>query len=462
MLESVRKYMLDHRMVESGDRVIVAVSGGPDSVTLLHVLAQLSAGLNIELHVFHLDHGLRGDESAADARFVQGFAASLDLPSTIISLGEGSLKRRNGSLQANARAARMTEIAALAVRIGATRVALGHNRDDQAETVLMRLLRGAGPTGLSGIRPVRRIGELTFIRPMLEIPRNAIEHYCRAAELSPRLDQSNLRPDYLRNRVRLDLLPYLERGYNPAIRDGLVQIATVCAAESDLLDALASDALARCRGPGEGVSLLGGVLLQEPLAIARRVVRMAAREATQTSLDLGLEAVAQVLEAAGRSNGTHRLQLLGNLQVVVEYGVCRFLGEADDWSAPEHARWPVNLHGDTIIPELGLRVEVRPDRNPLGPLDAAFDADRLPGPLSVRLRQPGDRLWPAGMEGSKKLQDILVDAKIPQRVRDRLPILVAGDQVLWVIGHRLDRRFLAGPGTANVLRIRISTESPGT
>jgi len=462
MLESVRKYMLDHRMVEPGDVVIVAVSGGPDSVSLLHLLTKLSPELGFRLHAFHLDHGLRGAESAADARYVRHLAEGLGLPSTVVTLEEGYLKRLSGSVQANAREIRMTEMAQLALCIGATRVALGQNRDDQAETVLMRLLHGAGPTGLGGIRPVRRIGGLTFIRPLLDTPRIAIEEYCRASELSPRLDMSNLKAEYTRNRIRLQLIPYLAREYNPAIRDGLSHIAAVCSVESDYLDAVAIEALGRCRAQGEGVALLGSALLQEPLAVARRVVRAAAREATQTRVDLGLSAVTQVLEAAGRTDGTHRLQVLGNLQVVVEYGVCRFVTEVEERWTGEQGEWAIDLHGDTVIAELGLRVVVRSTGDRLGPLDAAFDADRLPGPLVVRLRRPGDRLWPVGMEGSKKLQDILVDAKVPQRVRDRLPLLVSGKEVLWVIGHRLDRRFLSGPDSARVLHVSITPEPSET
>lgn len=184
MLEQVRAYVRRHRMLAEGDRVVVAVSGGPDSTALLHVLHRLAGEFQLKLHVFHMDHALRGEASAADARYVQTFARELGLPCTVVTLESGLLKALGGSLQANARAVRYRELQQLAASIGATRIALGHNRDDQAETVLMRLLRGAGMRGLAGIRPVREQGGIAYIRPLLATPRKEIEGYCREAELS--------------------------------------------------------------------------------------------------------------------------------------------------------------------------------------------------------------------------------------------------------------------------------------
>jgi tRNA(Ile)-lysidine synthase len=455
MLERVRRYIEQHGMLRPGDRVIVAVSGGPDSTALLHVLYRLAPDFQVSLHVFHLDHGVRGVESAEDAVYVRRLADRLGIPSTVVTLGPDVLKRMGGSFQANARAVRYAELEALARRLNATRVALGHNRDDQAETVLMRLLRGAGRQGLSGIPPMRTAGGITYIRPLLEIPRREIESYCAEHELQPRLDASNLKAEYLRNRIRLELLPMLAREYNPAISANLAQTASVLREEEHFLDGLAHEALERCRAQGEGVALCSDRLLQEPLALARRVVRLAARMAAGGEYDLGLEAVTRVLEAARCREGSHRLHLPGGVEVQVEYGICRFtLGERG--AAVPRGEWPVALSGETAIPELGLRLKAHVGGAvPPGPGLAVFDLDRLPGPLSVRFRRPGDRLWPVGMDGSKKLQDIMVDAKVPQRLRDRIPILVSGEEVLWAIGLRLDRRFLADGATRQALVLEV-------
>jgi tRNA(Ile)-lysidine synthase len=456
MLEQVRLYAQRHCMLAAGDRVVVAVSGGPDSVALLHMLHRLAPEWRLQLHVFHMDHGLRGEESRGDALYVQSLAERLELPCTVVTLETGALKAQSGSLQANARAFRYREMESLAIRISANRIALGHSRDDQAETVLMRLLRGSGTKGLAGIPPVRAQGTVTYIRPLLATPRNEIDKYCREAELSPHLDKSNLKTDYLRNRIRLQLIPHLAEEFNPAIAANLAQTAEVLREEEYLLEEMAACALERCRAPGQGVALVGTALRGEPIALARRVVRLAAREVAGPEFDLGLEAVSQVIELAASSHGTRWLYLPGGFRVAAEYGVCRLFQPHALTGEVPGGEWAVAPAGQTIVPELGISLEATAGRMAAGPDEAAFDADRIPGPLSLRLRRPGDRLWPVGMTGSKKLQDILVDTKVPRRLRDQVPLLVSGDEVLWVIGHRLDRRFLAGEATRHVLNIRVS------
>jgi len=458
LLDRVRTYMLGLSMVNPGDGVVVAVSGGPDSTALLHLLWRLSGPMHLTLHVFHMDHGLRGAASAGDAEYVRRLAESLELPCTVVTLPAGALKQQAGSLQAKARSIRYAELRAAARRAGASRIALGHNRNDQAETVLMRFLRGAGPKGLAGIPPVRAEGEATYVRPLLGISRGEIDEYCRLHELSPRLDESNREPDYTRNRLRLQLIPQLQADYNPALTANLSDMADVLRAEDDLLEQLARQAFDRGRTSGEGVSIPGSVLLGEPLALARRIVRMAAREVAGPEYDLGLDSVTRVLELAARIEGSHTLDLPRGLRVVVEYGLCRFLPDSEPTVCPDS--WALAVPGTTVIPELGIRVSIGDGDEPDGPWQAALDADRLRGPLAIRRRKPGDRLWPTGMEGTKKLQDILVDAKVPRRLRDQVALLVAGAEVVWAIGYRLDRRFRSGPDTQRSLLVRVEPVGP--
>ncbi|MGE5673208.1 MAG: tRNA lysidine(34) synthetase TilS [Mycobacterium leprae] len=468
MLAQVREYVHQNNMIMQGDRVVVAVSGGPDSVTLLHLLHQLAANLDISLHVFHMDHGLRGEESRQDACFVQDLAEKLHLPCTVVTLPSGALKAEAGSLEANARRARYREIEALAHRIHANKVALGHNRDDQAETVLMRFLRGTGTHGLAGIAPVRTQDGLTYIRPLLAVPRHEIEAYCQQHALQPRLDASNMKADYYRNHIRLELLPHLTRTYNPALSHNLWQTANVLYEEDRLLERLSTEAFARCLVDGEGVTLRGSVLCSEPLALARRVIRLAGRAVVGSDFDMGLESVDRVLKAAANTHGTHEVHLANGLQVWVEYGLCRFRCQSEPFCAGGGGEWPVVSGGVTQVPELSLSLEVQVVawtegfRKEDAKQEAYFDLAALPGPLSIRFRRPGDRLWPVGMDGSKKLQDIMVDAKVPRRLRESIPLLVAGDEVLWIIGYRLDRRFLANAQSSAVLAVNVRGLEVGT
>lgn len=453
MLERVRQYIRTHKMFIPGEMVVVAVSGGPDSVSLLHLLNQLAPELGIALHVFHLDHGLRGDQSAEDARYVRRLADKLNIPSTIVGLGPEVLKRRGGSIQLAARAHRLEELCLLAQRLNTGRVAVGHNQDDQAETVLMRVLRGTGMRGLAGIHPTRQVNGLTFVRPLLEIPRAHIEQYCRENELSPRFDESNGRSDYLRNRLRLELLPQLRREYNPAIRKNLAAMALILQEEDALMDSIAAEALERAAQDGKDTAYSAQRLLTESQAVLRRAVRLAARRAMGLDYEMGLHSVAEVLQLLSKSQGSHRLDLPGGLQAITEYGMLQFIQQ----QAPGGTRseWEISPYGVTEIPELGIRVLATHERRAEASHEACFDQDLLPGPLTIRFRIHGDRIYPVGMKGSKKLQDILVDAKVPQRIRDQLPLLTSGDEVCWLIGYRLDRRFLATDPTRNPLLLRI-------
>lgn len=425
-----------HGMVLPGETVLVAVSGGPDSTALVHALHLLAPELECHLHLFHMDHALRGEESTGDAAYVLELATTLGVPVTIVRLEEGALP--GPGLQAAARDLRYRELARVASRVGANRIALGHNLDDQAETVLMRFLRGTGSTGLSGIAPVRG----PYVRPILSVSRLDIEAYCREQGLLPRLDSSNLKTVYLRNRVRLELMPLLEKDYNPNLRATLSRMSELFREESCLLDSLAEAALARWGG------LTTRSLRAEPPALARRMVRLAA------GTELDYQAVEQVLSLP--SEGTQEVHLAGGLRAVAEYGHIRF--ERSWAGSPDQLFVPLQVPGETVIANLGLLFSV--SAAPVAPRETskewvAFDMARLQGPLAVRFRQPGDRLYPVGMEGSRKLQDIFVDAKIPARQRDRIPLLVAGKDVLWAIGLRLDRRFLAGPETGESLVVQV-------
>ncbi len=454
MKERVRQYIRTHQMFTAGELVIVGVSGGPDSVALLHLLHQFKFELGIDLHVFHLDHGLRGEQSAEDARYVRQLADGLSFPSTIVGLGPEVLKRLGGSIQAAARSYRLDELRSLALRLGATKVTVGHNQDDQAETVLMRVLRGTGMRGLTGIHPVRQLAGLTFVRPLLETPRTQIEQYCRDNELLPRYDASNGRADYLRNRLRLELLPQLRREYNPAIHKNLAAMATVLQEEDALLDGIAAAALEQATQGSGNPGYSAQSLLDQPQAVCRRALRLAARRAMSPDFDLGFQSVAEIQELLLKLQGSHCLDLPSGLQAIVEYGQLRFIpANISDLASSE---WPISPEGITDVPELGLCISASHENRPATPLEACFDQDLLPGPLSIRFWLPGDRIFPTGMRGSKKLQDILVDAKVPQRIRRQIPLLISGDQVCWMIGHRLDRRFLATDTTRNPLQLRVT------
>jgi tRNA(Ile)-lysidine synthase len=390
MLSKVRQTIRAHELVHPGDLVLVAVSGGPDSMALLHVLWEASARLGVRLEVATVDHGLRA-EARAEGDLVRARAEALELPWHSLRVDVGAARRPHGGLQEAARRARHEALAALAARRGAASVALGHQADDQAETVLFRVVRGTGLRGLAGI-PYRRA---PFIRPLLDVTRAEIARYLRRRSIPFVEDPSNADARFARARVRHELLPRLARE-NPRVREALVGLAVAARA-------IAPD-------PGEDEDDL-------PLDIGRRAASVVAR-----------------LQRAGA--GTKRVDVSGGRTVEISYGRVNFTARArrsNDQSAPVEISGP----GTYALEGGALAVRVRATGDVPAAGEASFDADALAWPLVVRPRRPGDRLRPRGGRGSRKLADLLIDAKVPRDQRGGLPVLATADEViLFVPGLR--------------------------
>lgn len=462
LVTAVREAIRRHQMFLPGEKVVVAVSGGPDSLALLHLLWTLRGELGITLHVAHLDHGLRGEESRAEAEFVRDEAARLGVPATVVRTRVADLARERGlSIEEAGREARYRLYREVMAATGAARVALGHNRDDQAETVLMRFLRGAGTAGLAGIPPVRGGW---IVRPLLTVSRAAIEGYCREQGLSPRRDPSNEQDRFLRNRIRRELLPLLESEYNPGLREALVNLANILRAEEDWCGRMAEDVLARVAREEEGTIFLPVQALGEAhVALRRRLVRLAAARLGPGGRGLTFEHVEQALALLAAGAG-HSASLAGGVTAWREADAIALAIGDPEGASTDRFTYPMPVPGRVEVPEAGLwlNAEVRPvgaavhagDVNQgEGVQSAVVDADRMTAPLVVRNRRPGDRFWPLGLGAEKKLKEFFIDAKVPRRLRDRIPLVEAGGQVVWVVGYRVDERFRVGPATRRVVAL---------
>jgi tRNA(Ile)-lysidine synthase len=459
-------------MLKPKDRVVVAVSGGPDSVCLVSVLHALSKDLDITLHIAHLDHMFRGKESADEALFVAGLATKLGIPSTIEKTDVPAFCRERGlSPQEGARLARYDFLQRVAQSTGTARIATGHTADDQAETLIMRLLRGAGVTGLSAIPPVRK----NIIRPLLETTRHDIQEHLRQNGLEFVTDPSNAKPVYTRNRVRLDVLPVLKR-FNPRIIETLSGEAALLKDEDesmeDCVSKLASNVIIQEEA---GVILKREEFNALPRAFRRRLLRKAmdlavaeppALSSSQTralsSVQIDEALAFMAVASTGRS-----MHLPFDITIEREYE--QFIVSAQ--RALKKFSRVLALPGTTSIPEIGMTVktsvlktggaESETDMECEGNYlwQAEFDYDKICTPLLLRSRLPGDRFRPAGMGGrSKKVQDYFVDEKVPRRKRDAVPLVVSGNDVLWVVGLRTDNRYLPGEQTKSILTIRMRNE----
>ncbi len=440
-------------MLAAGDKVLVAVSGGVDSMVLLHVLAGLreSFGLRL-LHAAHLDHGLRGSEAEREAAAVAAWGARLDVP--VMVDRASALDRSGGSIQRAARAARYAFLERVADAVGADRIAVGHTRDDAAETLLLNLVRGAGLRGLAGIPPVRG----RIIRPLLETSRQSVVAYAKAHGVPWVEDPSNRTPVYRRNRIRAELIPALAAAYNPRILEALARTASILRAEEAFLETLALEALERTARPGRAgeVALWGAELTGLHPAVRRRVLRAAVESLPgRPVLSARHLSALQAWATAGPRPG--RCDLLRGI-------AARWDGEnlhlaAQTVPLPLEVV-PLPLGVPTRAGPFGLTFLAEPvDRGgavgppPAAPGEVWVDAGAASTALVVRGWHFGDRFRPLGMGGTKKLQDFFVDAKVPRAARGRIPLVVSGDRILWVVGHRIDDRAKVTAATRQVLRL---------
>jgi len=456
LLNKVKETIKRFHMLEPGDRVVISVSGGPDSVCLLSVLHALSAELKLTLYIAHLDHMFRGKESADEARFVDNLAMKLGIPATIEHIDVPAFCRARGlSPQAGAREVRYSFLNRVALAEGAIRIATGHTATDQAETFLMRLLRGAGNAGLSAIPPLRG----NIIRPLIESTRDEVLEYLRAASLSFVNDPSNAKPLYMRNRIRLELMPILKQ-YNPRIEETLASEAGLLRNEDEAtaahLKIIMQDILTKDKDVHILMRDKFNVL---PLAFRRRIFRTMTALVGLKPSEMSLVQTDQALEFIATSQSGRSLNLRHGLMLEREYN--RFI--ISSASASQDFTYVLTLPGTTIILELGLAVKTQlTEKMEIYPNEennlwqAVFDYDKISPFLTIRNRRPGDMFCPSGMGGKrKKLQDYLVNKKVPRRQRDRVPLLYSGTDLIWIMGYRTDFRFLPGPDMRRALVVSI-------
>ncbi|MGI6488215.1 MAG: tRNA lysidine(34) synthetase TilS [Syntrophomonadaceae bacterium] len=457
MLSRVKKFIVEHNLINRGELVIAAVSGGPDSVAMLHILNRLSPELGFSLYAAHLHHGLRA-EADTEEEFVVQLTSAMDIPCSRTRVDVRQLARvRKLSVEEAGREARYTFFYQLQQELEAARVATGHHMGDQAETVLMRLLRGSGLKGLRGIMPRRGI----FIRPLLECSREEIVSYLHDNHQEYCVDHSNYDPVYLRNRIRHQLLPQLQREYNPGIAHSLARMAAIIRDENQVLEDLTDqvwEEVARTETSKITLSLNRFHALVPGLQ--RRIILRALSQIGGVS-GWGMRDVETIRELSYKPGSSKEVQLARGIRVGKSYEELIFHRGQEK---PRPFSYLLQIPGKTYIKEMQAEIKCQVQEQWCLPSDAdrgwaCLDWDKLSRPLEVRSRRPGDRFYPLGLGGSKKLKDYFIDARVPASERDRVGLLACGEQIYWVIGHRLDARAAVEDGTRQVLVVEISYES---
>jgi tRNA(Ile)-lysidine synthase len=459
--DRVLRTIREHALIPAGGRVLVAVSGGADSVALVHILKELAEAVPFTLAgLAHLNHQLRGVAADEDERFCRELAASLETAFIGDTCDVGMLAAaQRVSVEAAAHRARRAFFEKAAAGLDTAGVAVGHTRDDLAETFLLRLMRGAGPRGLAGMFPRHGV----VIRPLLECRRLELREYVAARGLPFQEDETNADLRIPRNRVRHRLIPFLEREFSPGIVNVLAREADIAREDAAWLDRLTSEAVGRAVVPAPaGSGLRASVLAAEPAPLARRLVQRLL-ESTSGGRTAGFDHLEAVLELAREPGGEDGVIDLPGVQATRTGDLIVLTARSGRVAPPRAAAAPgpepLPVPGEARLPGAIWTVSARfgppPANRRVESADdhhVAVEAAALRLPLAIRRRRPGDALRPLGLGGRKKVQDIMVDRKIPRAERDAIPLVVdAADRIVWVVGHALAEDFRITDATTGVV-----------
>jgi tRNA(Ile)-lysidine synthase len=483
LLDCARSTIERNHLLSPGDAVVVGVSGGPDSLCLLHLLLRLRDECALHLHVAHLNHQLRGAEAEADAAFVARLAAEWGLPATVESWDVPALaQERRLAIEEAARQARYGFLSRVARAVGARKIAVAHNADDQVETVCMHWLRGSGLAGLRGMQIVSRLeelrldgeelepngeeNELLLIRPLLGISRTEIEAYCVTHHLQPRFDRSNLDTTCYRNRLRHELLPFLET-FNPGIRQVVLRSANIIAADYSYLREQAAKAWAEVTLDEEREAITFDLARWRalPLSLQRSVLREAIHRLRRSLRNINWVHIENAVQGLQTGHTGMVVTLPRELEATLGYERFTVASTGYKETPPDMpcvcTELALHIPGRTPLPDSpwSIMAEVV-DRHELPatalrqtqPWQAYLDYAVSGSRLSVRPRRSGDRLWPQGLGGKPTtLNNFMTNAKIPRAWRDTIPLLVSPQQVLWLAGWRIDERAKVTEKTTQVL-----------
>ena len=453
IVQKVSNTIFRYGMIHPGDLIIVAVSGGPDSVCLLHLLHDLKDELKSGLVVAHYEHGLRPDEDESETKFVLRLAASMNLPCET----EKALflkKAETASIEEKARDARYAFLEKVREKWRAQKIAVAHNLNDQAETVIMRLLRGSALPGLAGIPPYR---DHKIIRPLIEIQRKEILSYLSSRDLSFVTDSSNVETRYLRNEIRLKLMPLLQT-YQPRLIEHLGQLSEVLRDENRYIEQEVEDWILRNAdfNPNGDVIIPVSTFVGLPRPVRNRVTRQILKKVKKNLRRIDRVHIVGVYTLAKGPKPQSTLKLPDGFRIKKRYDRLIFSGGIDERSDDFH--YDLVGPGTTHIIEIDRTIslfELKPgnvSNMEESRWTAYFNADNLTYPLILRNFKPGDRFVPLGMSGHKKVKDFFVDLKVPLEMRRSTPLLLSGDIPIWICGYRIDERYKVTPDTKKILK----------
>ncbi|SHI96087.1 tRNA(Ile)-lysidine synthase [Geosporobacter subterraneus DSM 17957] len=452
-LETIEK----NQLVEKKQGVVLGISGGPDSVTMLHLFWRIREDYQLRLYAVHLNHQFRGEAADQDAVYVEELCRRFGIPCYCFREDIQAYSKEKGiSFEEGGRERRYQLFEKVLTTNQAQRIAVAQNLDDQAETVLMRLMRGAGIEGLGAMDYKR--GE-HIIRPLLNISRKEIEDYCQKYQLQPRIDQTNFQSIYTRNRIRLELIPYIEKYFNPGIKETLSRTAKLMREDTDFILS-ASKGLYKqiALKAGDEIHILTGPLQDNHPALQKRVLREAILQLDGTIKNIGAVHVEQLIELMDQGKSGSTLDLPNEINVLRDYGKLCFRRKKNHKNK-DLFEYPLKIGENIEIEKLNMvfLAEELPrgfkDSLKGGSMVQYFDLDKVHGDMIVRNRKEGDKFAPLGIRGTKKLKEFMIDEKVSREKRDQIPLICDQGGIMWVVGYRMSERYKVDKDTKRVLRI---------
>ena len=459
MFNRVYEYIQKHNMLKPGDGVVVGVSGGADSMALIHLLCRMREYIPMALYVVHIDHGIRGEAAKEDALFVETMATEWGLD---FFLKEASIPRlaKEWSLSEEqaGRKVRHEFFEEVRQRVKGHKIALGHHRDDQVETILFNIIRGSGLAGLSGMEPVR---DGIIIRPLLEVSRREIEAYCHREGIGYRHDHTNEETIYTRNRVRHMVIPMIEEHFNPSFSASLTRMGDILREDEAFLRDYSRDVFDRVARLKENEVAFGlRDLDQYPDAIRRRLLREGFLQLKKNLVDIHHIHIDGILDLVKNSQVGSTLDLPENIRARKDYeDLILYRDDSAEDLPVSDFEYRLKIPGTTPIPQLNMSITLE-ELTDLGVLNGGneciyIDADRVKSELYVRNRRDGDRFKPLGMRGTKKLKDFFIDRKVPRHKRYSIPLVVDRNNIVWVVGYQMSEDYKVTHKTKRLLKMEI-------
>ena len=452
LIQEIEKFIIDNNLINKNDKIVVGVSGGPDSLCLLYVLNELKIKYDLSLIVVHVNHMIR-QEADYEEKFVEQTANTLNLPffsKKIDIINEAKINKQ--STEEYARNVRYNFFEEIRKREGANKIAVAHNLNDTVETTLMNIIRGCGIEGLCGITAFSGV----IIRPLLNTSREKIEKYCLDNKLTPMIDKTNLETVYTRNKIRKIVLPSL-KGINPDIINSISRMNNILKEEKELIDEIVEKEYSEVRLKCEKLVLNKERFNLTSESLKRRILRKAIYEFRNSLKDISFVSIENAIDIIKEAQNGNIIKISDDVKIIVNYNKLNFVKSIDKI---EKFVYELNVPGRTYIDELGTYIDCEiknadevpdtiKDKN-----EKIFDIEKTGKKLYVRNRKDGDTFFPTGMTGSKKIKDFLSDNKISTDERDKIPLITSNDEIIWVVGLRSSRKFLKDKQTKEVIILK--------